>query len=111
MRVEGEVGGSILKQKEGRRAGQRAQASGEVAHGTARRIVAVARRAAILGVRAGRWRRVERPRSFGRSQGWGAARAWRVAGGERRRHGVTVKTEREERERWSEDKLVNNSKF
>ena len=44
-------------------------------------------------------------------KGWGAARAPRVAGGERRRHGVTVKTEREERERWSEGKLVNNSKF
>ena len=36
---------------------------------------------AVLGVRAGRWRRVERPGSFGRSQGRGAARAWRVAGG------------------------------
>ena len=34
----------------------------------------------------------------GTGKGWGAARARRVAGGERRRHGVTVKTEREERE-------------
>ena len=36
---------------------QRAQASGELAHGTTRRVVAVSRRAAILGVRAGRWSR------------------------------------------------------
>ena len=52
---------------------QRAQASGELAHDTTRRVVAVARRVSILGVRAGRWCRVERPRRFGRSQGWGSS--------------------------------------
>ena len=51
---------------------QRAQASGELAHGTTRGVVAVARRASILGVRAGRWRRMERLRRFGRSQGRGS---------------------------------------
>ena len=51
---------------------QRAQASGELAHGMTRRVVAVARRASILNVRAGRWRRVERPRRFERSQGRGS---------------------------------------
>jgi hypothetical protein len=59
-------------------------------------------------------RRVARSRGFRDEPGvhevnWAGAR--RVAGDEWRRHGVTVKTEREERERWSEGKLVNNSKF
>ena len=66
--VEGEVEGSFAKQKEGRRAGQRAQASGEVAHGTARRVRRRGASTAVLGVRAGRWRRVERPRGFRRTR-------------------------------------------
>ena len=72
------------------------------AHGTTRRVVAVALRAAVLGVRAGRRRRVARSRNIEeepRVRGGGFGRgARRVAGGERRLHGVTVKTEREERE-------------
>ena len=75
----------LAKQKEGRRVGRGHKRAEEVAHGTARRVVTVARRAAVLGVRAGRWRRMERPRDFGRNQGWwragGATRARRVAGG------------------------------
>ena len=86
----------MLREPKGK---ERSEGAVEMEKGrTARRVVAVALRAAVLGVRAGRWRHVERPRSYGRSQGRGAARAQRVAGGERRRHGVTVKTEREERE-------------
>ena len=82
--VEGEVEGSFAKQKEGRRAGQRAQASCEAAHDTARRVRRRGASTAVLGVRAGRWRRVERPRGFGRTRdgesGEGAARG--RAGGE-----------------------------
>ena len=52
--VEGEVGGLLAKQMEGRRARRGRKRAEEVAHGTARRVVAVARRAAVLGVRAGR---------------------------------------------------------
>jgi hypothetical protein len=66
--VEGEVGGLLAKQMEGRRAGRGHERAEEVTHDTARRVVAVARRAAVLGVRAGRWRRLERPRDFGRNQ-------------------------------------------
>ena len=55
--------------------GQGRMRTEKVAHGTARRVVAVARRAAVLGVRAGRWRRVEGPRDFGRTQGWWRAGA------------------------------------
>ena len=62
---------------EGRRAGQRAQASGEVAHGTARRVRRRGASTAVLGVRTGRECRVERSRS----QGQGAARMQCVAGG------------------------------
>ena len=79
--VEGEVEGSFAKRKEGRRAGQRAQASGEAAHGTARRVRRRGASTAVLGVRAGRECRVERPRSFRRSQGRGVVRARLVAGG------------------------------
>ena len=75
----------LVKQMERRRAGRGRKRAEEVAHGTARRVVAVARRAAVLGVRAGRWRSMERPRDFGRNQGrWragGATWARRVAGG------------------------------
>jgi len=80
----------------------RAQGDGD--RRTARRVVAVALRAAILGVCAGRWRRVERPRSVGeelgkgRGPGLGAWPTAQACGGERRRHGVTAKTEREEME-------------
>ena len=63
---------------------QRAQASGELAHDTARRVRRRGASTAVLGVRAGRWRRVERPRGFGRTRdgesGEGAARG--RAGGE-----------------------------
>ena len=45
---------------------QRAQASGEAAHGSARRVRRRGASTAVLGVRARRWRRVERPRGFGR---------------------------------------------
>ena len=82
--VEGEVGGLLAKQMGGRRAGQRAQASCEAAHGTARRVRRRGASTAVLGVRAGRWHRVERPRGFGRTRdggsGEGAARG--RAGGE-----------------------------
>ena len=80
-RVEGKVEGSFAKRKEGRRARQGAQASGEAAHGTARRVRRRGASTAILGVRAGRWRRVERPRDFGRTRD-GARRghgAWPAA--------------------------------
>ena len=83
---------------------RRLRAQGDGDRRTARRVVAVALRAAILGVCAGRWRRVERPRSVGEELGKGRGPglgAWPMAqacGGERRRHGVTAKTEREEME-------------
>jgi len=98
----GEVEGSFAKQKEGRRARQRAQASRELAHGTARRVRRRGASTAVLGVRAGRWCRVERPRGFGRTKD-GARRvhgAWpaasRTAGAERE---GKERTERVERKR------------
>jgi len=79
-----------------------AQASGELAHGTARRVRRRGASTTILGVRAGRWCRVERPRGFGRTKD-GARRvhgAWpaasRTAGAER---GGQESTERVERKR------------
>ena len=41
--VEGEVGGLLVKQMEGRRAGRGHKRAEEVAHGTARHVVTVAR--------------------------------------------------------------------
>ena len=68
---------------------------GEGAGRPAQHVVAVALRAAILGVRAGRRRRVARPRDFGEKPGagkavlaWGSARGQpAVDAGARRRHG------------------------
>ena len=54
---------------------------GKMVHGTARLVRRRGTPTAVLGVPAGRECRVERPRSFGRSQGRGAVRARRVAGG------------------------------
>jgi len=90
-RVEREGGNACCASSRERR-GSRAQGDGEVAHGTARRVVTVARRAAVLDVRAGRWRRVEGPRGFGRTQGRGGLGARRGSGAwptarRRRRHG------------------------
>ena len=99
--VEGEVGGLLAKQMEGRRAGRGRKRAEEVAHGTARRVVAVARRAAVLRVRAGRWRRVERLRGFGRNQGRGSSKG--AARGRRPQlAGTEQGREREEREREKE---------
>ena len=98
---EGSRGGgrrSVCEAKGGRRARRGRERAGELVHGTARLVRRCGTPTAVLGVRAGRECRVERPRSYGRSQGRGAARARHVAGGERRRHGVTVKIEWEERE-------------
>ena len=79
-----------------------AQASGELAHGTARRVRRRGASTTVLGVRAGRWCRVERPRGFGRTKdrarrvqgAWPAAS--RTAGAER---GGKERTERVEREK------------
>ena len=62
---------------------QRAQASGEAAHGSARRVRRRGASTTVLGVRAGRWCRVEGPRGFGRTkdgEGLGRGEARRVAG-------------------------------
>ena len=54
---------------------------GKMVHGTGRLVRRRGTPTAVLGVRAGRECRVERPRSIGSSQGRGAVRARRVAGG------------------------------
>ena len=85
-------------------------------HGTARRVVAVALRTAILGVRAGRRRRVARPRDFGEKPGAGKAVLARgsargrpaVDAGARRRHG---EKQRGGRRDGGEGNFVINSKF
>ena len=65
----------------GRRARRGRERAGELVHGTARLVRRRGTPTAVLGVRAGRECRVERPISFRRSQGRGAARARCMAGG------------------------------
>ena len=71
-------------------------------HGTARRVRRRGASTTVLGVRAGRWCRVERPRGFGRTKdgAWRVHGAWpaasRTAGAER---GGKERTERVERKR------------
>ena len=89
---------------------------GEGAGRPARHIVAVALRAAILGVRAGRQRRVARPRDFGEKPGAGKAVLAggsahgrpAVGAGARRRHG---EKQRGGRRDGGEGNFVINSKF
>ena len=91
---------------------------GKMVHGTGRLVRRRGTPTAVLGVRAGRECRVERPRSIGSSQGRGAVRARRVAGGLTRRRprlgrkqGREERTERVERKREREIKLIRNSNF
>ena len=83
---------------------QKAQAIGEAAHGSARRVRRRGASTAVLGVRARRWRRVERPRGFGRpktGRDEGTARGRRPELGRRPRLGQhrTEEGERRESER------------
>ena len=118
---EGSRGGgrrSVCKAKGGRRARRGRERAGELVHGTARLVRRRGTPTAVLGVRAGRECRVERPRSIGSSQGRGAVRARRVAGGLTRRRprlgrkqGREERTERVERKREREIKVIQNLNF
>ena len=81
---EGSRGGGrrpVCAARGGERARRRRERVGEKVHGTARLVRRRGTPTAVLGVHAGRECRVERPRSIGSSQGRGAVRARRVAGG------------------------------
>ena len=70
----------MLREPKGK---ERSEGAVEMEKGrTARRVVAVALRAAVLGVRAGKRHRVARSRSVGEDRGWGGGfgrGAWRMA--------------------------------
>ena len=71
-----------------------AQASGEAAHSSARRVRRRGASTAVLGVRARRWRRVERPKGFRRpktGRDEGTARGRRPGLGRRPRLGQRVR--------------------